>query len=145
VQLHTYLNYGGNCEEAFKFYEQHLGGKITMMMRHGEQPNGQDVPAEWTRAILHARMNIGGTELLGADIPPDRFQPIRSAYLSLTLGSDLEADRVFALLSDGGQIFMPMQETFFASRFAMLRDKFGTSWMLLHPKTGTPEPTGSLA
>ncbi len=75
-----------------------------------------------------------GTELLGADIPPDRFQPIRSAYLSLTLGSDEEADRVYALLSDGGQIFMPMAETFFASRFAMLRDKFGTSWMLLHPK-----------
>ena len=79
-------------------------------------------------------MNLGGTELLGADIPPDRFQPIRSAYLSLTLTSDSEADRVFALLSEGGQVFMPMQETFFASRFAMLRDRFGTSWMLLHPK-----------
>ena len=79
-------------------------------------------------------MNIGGTELLGADIPPDRFQPIRSAYLSLTLGSDQEADRVFALLSDGGQIFMPMQETFFAFRFGMLRDKFGTCWMILHER-----------
>jgi PhnB protein len=134
VQLHTYLNYGGNCEEAFKFYEKHLGGKITMMMRHGEQPDGHNVPADWARAVLHARMNLGGTELLGADIPPDRFQPIRSAYLSLTLSSDQEADRVFALLSEGGQIFMPMQETFYASRFAMLRDRFGTSWMLLHPK-----------
>jgi len=134
MQLHTYLNYGGNCEEAFKFYEKHLGGKITMLMRHGEQPNTQNVPPGWANAVLHARMNLGGTELLGADIPPDRFQPIRSAYLSLTLGSDTEADRVFALLSEGGQIFMPMAETFFASRFAMLRDKFGTSWMLLHPK-----------
>jgi PhnB protein len=134
VQLHTYLNYGGNCEEAFRFYEKHLGGKITMMMRHGEQPDGRAVAADWAHAVLHARMDIGGTELLGADIPPDRFQPMRSAYLSLTLDSDEEADRVFGLLSDGGQIFMPMQETFFASRFAMLRDKFGTSWMLLHPK-----------
>ena len=134
MQLHTYLNYGGNCEEAFKFYEKHLGGKITMMMRHGDQPDGQNVPPEWARAILHARMNIGGTELLGADIPPDRFQPIRSAYLSLTFSSDEEADRIYALLSEGGQIFMPMKDTFFASRFAMLRDKFGTSWMLLHPK-----------
>lgn len=134
MQLHTYLNYGGNCEDAFTFYERHLGGKITMMMRHGEQPGAGDVPREWARAILHARMDLGGTELLGADIPPDRFQPIRSAYLSLTLDSDEEADRVFALLSDGGDIFMPMQETFFASRFAMLRDRFGTSWMLLHPK-----------
>ena len=134
MQLHTYLNYGGNCEEAFTFYEKHLSGKITMMMRHGEQPNAQDVPPGWAHAILHARMNLGGTELLGADIPPDRFQPIRSAYLSLTLGSEQEAERVFALLSDGGQTYMPMQETFFASRFAMLRDRFGTSWMLLHPR-----------
>jgi PhnB protein len=134
VQLHTYLNYGGNCEEAFKFYEKNLDGTITMLMRHGDQPGNVDVAPEWKRAVLHARMNIGGTELLGADIPPDRFQPIRSAYLSLTLGSDQEAERVYALLSDDGQIFMPMEETFFASRFAMLRDKFGTSWMLLHPK-----------
>ena len=134
MQLHTYLNYGGNCEEAFKFYEKHLGGKITMLMRHGEQPNTQNVQPGWANAVLHARINLGGTELFGADIPPDRFQPIRSAYLSLTLESDAEADRVFALLSEGGQIFMPMAETFFASRFAMLRDKFGTSWMLLHPK-----------
>ena len=134
MQLHTYLNYGGNCEAAFKFYEQHLGGQITMMMRHGEQPGGPRVSPEWARAVLHARMNIGGTELLGADIPPDRFQPIRSAYLSLTLDSDQAADLVFALLSDGGDVFMPIQETFFASRFAMLRDRFGTSWMLLHPK-----------
>jgi PhnB protein len=134
VQLHTYLNYGGNCEAAFKFYEQHLGGRITMMMKHKDQPDTRNVPEGWADAVLHARMNIGGTELLGADIPPDRFQPIRSAYLSLTLDSDQEADRVFALLSEGGQIFMPMQDTFFASRFAMLRDRFGTSWMLAHPK-----------
>jgi len=134
VQLQTYLNYGGNCEAAFKFYESHLGGKITMLMRHGEGPAGQKAPAGWEKAVLHARLSLGGTELLAADIPPDRFQPMRSAYLSLTLDSDQEADRIFALLSDGGQVFMPMEETFFASRFAMLRDKFGTSWMLLHPK-----------
>jgi PhnB protein len=79
-------------------------------------------------------MDLGGTALMGADIPADRFQPMRSAYLSLTVGSSEEAERVYALLSDGGQIFMPMEETFFATRFAMLRDRFGTSWMLLHPK-----------
>jgi PhnB protein len=134
MQLHTYLNYGGNCEQAFRFYEQHLGGKITMLMRHGDQPNGPPVPPEWRRAVLHARMDLGGTELLGADIPPDRFKPIRSAYLSLTLHTADEAERVFSVLSDGGEIFMPMEETFFATRFAMLRDRFGTSWMLIHPK-----------
>ena len=77
-------------------------------------------------------MHLGETELMGADVPPERFQPMRSAYLSLTVDSNDEAERIYALLADGGQIFMPMQKTFFASRFAMLRDKFGTSWMILH-------------
>ena len=135
MQLHTYLNYGGNCEQAFRFYEAHLGGKITMLMRHGEQPNPQQVPKSWEHAVLHARMSLGGTELLGADIPPDRFQPMRSAYLTLTVGSVAEAERLYALLGDGGEIFMKMEETFFAHRFAMLRDRFGTSWMLLNPKS----------
>ena len=138
MQLHTYLNYGGNCEQAFRFYEQHLGGKITMLMRHGEQPDQTKVAPEWKNAVLHARMSIGGTELSGADIPPDRFQPMRSAYLTLTLNSIGEAERIYALLTDGGQIFMPMAETFFASRFAMLRDRFGNSWMLLGPAGNAP-------
>ncbi len=137
MQLHTYLNYGGNCEQAFRFYEQHLGGRITFLMRHGEQPNATGVSPDWKDAVLHARMDIGGTELMGADIPPDRFQPIRSAYLALTVGSSEEAERVHALLSDGGQIFMPMEETFFATRFSMLRDRFGTSWMIMHPRAQT--------
>jgi PhnB protein len=134
MKLYTYLNYGGNCEQAFRFYEQHLGGKITMMMTHGQQPNPSAVSPEWKNAILHARMTIGETELLGADIPPDRFQPMRSAYLTLIAGSIAEAERIYGLLSEGGQIFMPMEETFFAFRFAMLRDKFGTSWMILHER-----------
>ena len=134
MKLHTYLNYGGNCEQAFRFYEQHLGGKITMMMTHGQQPNPNDVPPDWKNAILHARINIGETELMGADVPPERFQPMRSVYLSLTVSNIDEAERIYALLSDGGQIFMPMQETFFAFRFGMLRDKFGTSWMILYER-----------
>jgi len=138
MKLDIYLNYGGNCEQAFRFYEQELGGKITMMMRHGEQPNAANVPADWKNAILHARIEFGKTVLMGADIPPDRFQPMRSAYLTLTLDSAEQAERLYALLADGGQIFMKMEETFFASRFAMLRDKFGTSWMLPHERPEGP-------
>lgn len=134
MQLHIYLNYGGNCEQAFRFYEQHLGGKVTFLMRHGEQPSPEAVPPGWKDAVLHASMDIGGTVLQGADIPRDRFQPMRSAYLSLTVDSIEEAERIHALLSDGGQVFMPMEETFFAYRFSMLRDRFGTSWMILHRK-----------
>lgn len=135
MKLYTYLNYGGQCREAFRFYEQHLGGKITVMMTHGQNPSGSNVPTDWTDAILHARIELGDTVLMGADIPPDRFQPMRSAYMTLMLDSVSEAERIYDLLSEGGQIFMPMQETFFAVRFAQLRDRFGTSWMLLLERT----------
>lgn len=134
MKLYTYLNYGGNCRQAFEFYEKHLGGRIMSLVTHGDQPSAGAVPANWKDAVLHARLEIGGTIVLGADIPPERFQPMRSAYLSLLLDSDDEAERIYALLSDGGQIFMKMEETFFAHRFAMLRDRFGTSWMLLHER-----------
>jgi len=134
MKLYTYLNYGGNCRQAFQFYEQHLNGKITMMLTHGQQPNPSDAAPELKDTILHARITIGETELLGSDVPPGRFQPMRSAYLSLLVGSVEEAERIHKLLSDGGESFMPMQETFFAFRFAMLRDKFGTSWMILYER-----------
>ena len=130
MKLLTYVNYAGKCAEAFQFYEKNLGGKIVMKMKHGESPQpNPNVPADWKDAILHARIDIGGTSLLGADIP--NAEPMKSAYLSLMLDSIEEAERVYAVLSEGGQVFMPIQETFFAFRFAMLRDKFGAAWMLL--------------
>ena len=134
MKLYTYLNYGGNCRQAFEFYAAQLGGKIVMLTTHGEQPDASKVPPNWKRAVLHARIEIGETTVLGADIPPDRFKPMRSAYLSLLADSVAEAERIYALLSEGGEIFMRMEETFFAHRFAMLRDRFGTSWMLLHER-----------
>jgi len=138
MKLYTYLNYGGNCREAFRFYEQHLGGNITAMMTQGEQPNGQNVPAERRNDVLYARMHIGETELMGSDVAPDRFQPMRSAYLYFAADSSEEAERVYALLAEGGQIFMPIAETFFAIRFGMLRDRFGTSWMIIHEGQNSP-------
>jgi PhnB protein len=134
MKLHTYLNYGGNCQQAFKFYEKHLNGKITMMMRQGEQPDPKNVAPERKDDILYARMTIGDTDLMGSDVPPERFQPMRSVYLSLTVDSIPEAERVFKLLSESGEVFMPMQETFFANRFAMCRDRFGTSWMIINER-----------
>jgi PhnB protein len=123
MKLYTYLNYGGNCRAAFEFYVEHLGGRLMSITMH-QQSEG----------VLHARIELGETVVMGADVPPDVFQPMRSAYLSLLVDSTAEAERIYALLSEGGQIFMPMAETFYAHRFAMLRDRFGTSWMLLHEK-----------
>lgn len=137
MKLNTYLNYGGNCAEAFRFYEKELGGKIEMLMTHGQSP----VPGageEMKDKVLYASITIAGTVVMASDVPADRFQPMRSVYLCLGVDSDAEAERIYALLTEGGQIYMPIQETFFATRFAQLRDRFGTSWMIIHDKPMGP-------
>ena len=127
--LQTYLNFGGNCREAFEFYAASLNGTITALMPHTGELSG----------VMHARLSLGQTELLGSDVPDGRWQPMRSAYISLSLDSTPEAERVFAALAAGGEIFMPIQETFFAHRFAMLRDRFGINWMILHERPAPPQ------
>lgn len=128
MKLDIYINYPGHCEKAFRFYEQHLGGKISMMMPHQQPP--PNFPGVWDNPILHAIMEIGGTMVRGADVPG--AEPMRSAYLTLILDTPGKAEDIYNLLSSDGEIFMKMEKTFFANRFAMLRDKFGTSWMLLN-------------
>ena len=132
LKLDVYLNYKGNCREAFQFYEKYLGGKIIMMSTFNEIPDSSNIPEERKNDILHARIEIGNTLLMGADIP--HAEPMRSAYLTLRVESNEEAERIYKLLSDRGEIFMKLEQTFYASRFAMLRDKFGTNWMLLCEK-----------
>jgi PhnB protein len=136
MKMYTYVNFAGKCAEAFRFYEKNLGAKIGMMMTHGQAPDQSKVDPAWKDAVLHARLSIAGTELLGADIPS--AQPMRSAYLSLSVESDAEAERIFSALSEGGEVFMPMEDTFFASRFGQLRDRFGLNWMILHERPMPP-------
>jgi len=128
TKLDIYINYPGHCEKAFRFYEQHLGGKIQMMLPH-DQPPG-NFPEDWKNPILHAIIEIGGTKLRGADIP--NAEPMRSAYLTLVLETAEEAEHIYSVLTNEGTVFMKMEKTPFANRFAMLRDQFGTSWMLLN-------------
>jgi PhnB protein len=138
MKLNTYVNFAGKCAEAFRFYEKHLGGKIGMIMTRGELPDQTQVKPESKDAVVHARISIGDTELMGADV--DDAQPMRSAYLSLSVQSETEAERIYSALSDGGQVFMPMQETFFATRFAQLRDRFGINWMLTRERPMPERP-----
>ena len=130
MKLDMYVNYNGNCREAFHFYEKNLGGKILSVETFRQLAAEANIPEERKDDILHARMQLGGAILLGADIPD--AQPMRSAYLTLELESAEEAEKIYKVLTDGGEIFMKMEQTFFAVRFAMLRDKFGASWMLLY-------------
>lgn len=137
MRMQPYVNFAGKCTDAFRFYEKHLGGRIGMMMTHGQSPDPSRTAPEWKDAILHGTIVLGDTELMGADIPG--AEPMRSAYLSLSVDSDSEAERIFAALSDGGQVFMPIQETFFATRFGQLRDRFGVNWMILRVRPMQPQ------
>jgi len=136
MRLTTYVNFAGKCAEAFRYYEKHLGAKVGMMMTHGQSPDQTGVSPDWRDAVLHARISIGGTELMAADIP--NAEPMRSAYLTLGMDSDSEAERIYSALAEGGKVLMPMQETFFASRFGQVRDQFGMNWMILHEREMPP-------
>jgi PhnB protein len=129
MKMNTYVNFAGTCAEAFRYYEKHLGAKVGMVMTHGQAPGPSAVRPEWKDAVLHGRISIGETELMAADIP--NAEPMRSAYLTLRVDTDGDAQRVFSALCDAGQILMPIQETFFASRFGQVRDRFGVNWMIL--------------
>jgi PhnB protein len=136
MKVLTQLNFGGNCEEAFRFYEKHLGGKVLMMMHQDEAP-GSTATNEAGKAVIHARLALGETMLLGNDVPASRFQKMRSVYIYLAVDSTEEAERVYKILSEGGEVFMPLAETFYATRFSQLRDRFGVSWSLIHERMPT--------
>jgi PhnB protein len=139
MKIYPYLNFNGNCKAAFTFYEQHLGGKITAMMTHAEAPTQQQMPPEWGSAILFARITIGDSELMASDVPPEHQKPMRSVYLSLAVADSAEAERVFSALKEGGEVLMPLQETFWAFRFGTVRDQFGVLWMINADKPMPPQ------
>jgi PhnB protein len=130
MQLNPYLNFNGQCEQAFKFYERCLNGKIQGMMKHSEMPSEYPVRPEWRDKILHASMAVGDQLLMGTDAPPDHYQKPQGISVALHYSEVAEAERVFAGLSDKGKVTMPMQETFWALRFGMLVDQFGIPWMV---------------
>ncbi len=141
MKVNTYLNFPGNCQEAMNFYEKHLGAKILTkstfadMSKYGAP---QNMPPGLNRdGILHARFTLGDIVVMASDGP--KVEPMRSAYLTLSVDSNEEAERIYAVLTEGGEVFMKMGETFFAHRFGQFRDKFGVNWMVIHEKQ-MPQP-----
>jgi PhnB protein len=130
MQVNPYLNFNGQCAEAFRFYDQVLGGKVLFTMRFGESPMAGQVLPEQRDWVIHASMNIGGEVVMGSDAPPEHFERPQGFSMSLTIDEPAEAERLFHALADGGTVRMPMQETFWAARFGMLVDRFGTPWMI---------------
>ncbi len=133
MKLTTYVNFRGQCREAFRFYEQHLGGKVLDTTLWGQMPDAEKhTPPGYQDLIIHGRIVIGDTAIMASDVPG--YQPMRSSYLSLSVGSIEEAERIYGALAEGGEVYMKMGETFFAHRFGQLRDKFGALWMVIHEK-----------
>jgi PhnB protein len=130
MQINPYLSFDGQCSAAFKFYEQALQGKIIAMMTYGDTPMAQQMPDAERGKIAHARLTVGDTVLMGSDAPVGRYEPMRGCSVTLSLDDPAEAERVYRALSPGGTETMPIQETFWARRFGMLTDQFGTAWMI---------------
>ena len=130
MQLNPYLTFNGQCEPAFKFYEKVLGGKIEAMLLHEGSAMADQVPPEWRSKIMHARLSVGDNVLMGSDAPPDRYEPMKGFTVTLGIDDPHDAERVFHALSENGTVQMPIQETFWAVRFGMLVDRFGTPWMI---------------
>ena len=130
MKVNPYLSFNGQCEAAFKFYEQCLGGKIVAMMTYAASPMQEQTSSEWRNKIMHARLMVGDKMLMGSDAPPDRYEPMKGFSVTLGINDPNVAERIFHALSEDGTVQMPIQKTFWATRFGMLVDRFGTPWMI---------------
>ena len=130
MQLNPYLLFNGQCEAAFKQYEQVLGGKIVAMITHAGTPAENSVPAEWRTKIMHARLVVGDQVLMGSDAPPAHFQQPQGFSVSIGVDEAEDAERIFKALAENGTVRMALQKTFWAIRFGMLVDRFGIPWMI---------------
>lgn len=129
MRLNAHVAFDGGCREAFELYERSLGGKILTMLTYGDSPMAEQVPAEWRSKILHATLTIDGSIVLfGADAMPGQYQAPRGFHLALGIDDPAAAEWIFAALSEGGSVPMPLQKTFWAVLFGMVTDRFGVSW-----------------
>ena len=130
MQLNTYVMFNGQCEEAFTFYAECLGGKIEAMMRYAGSPAEPHSPPQLRDKILHACLSVGDSKLMASDAPPDRFEKVQGTYVNIAIEDPAEGERIFNELAEGGTVQMPFGKTFWAERFGMVVDRFGTPWMV---------------
>jgi PhnB protein len=130
MNLNPYLSFNGQCEEAFKTYAKCLNGSIDFMMTNEQSPMADKTPPELLQNIMHATLRLGGQVIMGADAPPQYYSQPQGFSISISTKDVSEAERIFAELSAGGSVRMPLQKTFWAERFGMFIDRFGTPWMI---------------
>ena len=134
MQVQPYLFFDGRCEEALEFYKGALGAEVTALIRNSENPDPSMTPPGMENKVLHANFNVGGTQLMASDGMCSGTPNFAGVSLSLAADDVAEAERLFAALAEGGQVKLPMHETFFAKRFGMVADEFGVSWMVIAGK-----------
>jgi len=130
MQVNTYLSFKGQCEAAFKFYEQSLGGQLGAIFRYAGTPFAETVPADWQNKIMHGSVTVGGQVLMGADVVPGQYEEPKGISLSIHMKSAQEAERVFHELANDGRVVLALEKTFWAERFGMVVDRFGIPWMI---------------
>jgi len=130
MRVNPYLNFNGDCAAAFEFYARCLGGTIEAMMTHRGSPMEAQTPPERLDKVMHARLVVDGDVLMGSDAPPEHFEKPQGFSVTLNVDDPTKAERVFAALAEGGEVRMPIQQTFWAQRFGMLVDPFGIPWMV---------------
>jgi PhnB protein len=129
LKLVPYLSFNGQCEEAFKLYEKCLSGKITFLQTYGDSPMGQQTPPELHKRVMHVTLAVGDQVLQGSDAPGG-YQKPQGFTVAISLNDAGEAERIFKALAENGTVQMPLEETFWALRFGMVIDRFGTPWMI---------------
>jgi PhnB protein len=130
MQMCVYLSFKGDCEAAFKFYEQCLGAKPDGIFRYAGSPMADQAPAGWGDKVMHGSVTVGDQVLMGSDVAPDQYEAPKGFTLSLQIKSTADAERIFRELSEGGTVVLPLEQTFWAARFGMLIDRFGIPWQI---------------
>ena len=130
MQIIPYLSFKGECEAAFKFYEQCLGARLGQVFRYGGSPMAGEVPADWSEKIMHGSVTIGDLMLNGGDVAPDRYEEPRGFSLSIQISNTDDAERIFRDLATDGKVVVPLAQTFWAARFGMVVDRFGIPWLI---------------
>ena len=130
MEMNPYLSFKGDCEAAFKFYEQCLGGQLGAIFRYAGTPLADSVPADWSNKVMHGSVTIGNQVLMGGDVAPDGYEQPKGFSLSLHIKSTAEAERIFRELAQDGRVVFPLEKTFWAALFGMAVDRFGIPWLI---------------
>jgi len=138
MQVNPYLSFNGQCEAAFKLYEQVLGAQLGDIFRYAGTPMEHQVPTNWQDKVMHGSITVGGQVLMGGDVAPDRYEAPKGFSLSIQIKDATEAERIFRELSHAGSMVMPLEKTFWAERFGMVIDRFGIPWLINCEGSGQP-------